>query len=65
MVYMRQGEHRALDFESNEAARTALQEVNHALQSAAMRDRPLTIADRLVVIPRDVRWAEVTTGPSE
>lgn len=64
MVHMRDGAAHTLDFDTDQEASAALQEVNDAMAARAMQGQPTTIAGRLVVRPADVRSAELTDSPS-
>jgi len=63
IIHMREGDPLILDFEGDEQAAAALQEMNDAMAAQAMRNRPSTIAGRVVVRPVDVRSAELGDPP--
>jgi hypothetical protein len=64
VVSMRKGDPHIVDFSDEAAARSALQEVHEALEPRAKRDKPVTIAGRLVVVPEDIRSAALEEPPS-
>jgi hypothetical protein len=60
-VTMRQGKDHVLSFETEDEAKAALAEINAALGlHPRLLRKPATIAGQLVVIPVDVRSAEVS-----
>jgi hypothetical protein len=63
VVHMREGAQHVLDFERDEDAAAALQELNDALAARGQERDPVTIAGRLVVRPVDVRSAELSDPP--
>jgi len=63
-IHMHKGNPHVLDFENDEGAAAALKEVHAALTlHGAGRENPVTIADRVVVRPIEVRSAELGDPP--
>jgi hypothetical protein len=64
MVHMTKGDPHLLDFEAQEDADAALAQINEAMDKhQRLQEKPVTIADRLVVRPVDVRLAELVEPP--
>jgi hypothetical protein len=61
-VHLRDGGQHVLDFETDDAGAAALQEVNDALAARGSWNSPATIAGRLVLLPADIRSAELSNA---
>ena len=65
MVHMTKGDPHVLDFDDEASAKAALDELQEPLgYPPGKAQYPITVADRLVVKPADVRSAELVEPPS-